>query len=65
MIPGLLGAVFTASIIPGRAARRAPVPLGEPVNTAAGPQDGRPPAAGRRVMSTGVGVPFSREAEDA
>jgi Na+/melibiose symporter-like transporter len=26
------------------------------VNTAAGPQDGRPPAAGRRVVSSGVGI---------
>jgi hypothetical protein len=39
-----------------RPSRWLPVWLGEPVNTAAGPQDGRPPAAGRRVMSTGVGV---------
>lgn len=36
--------------------RRLPVRLGEPVNTAVGPQDARPPAAGRRVMSTGVAV---------
>jgi Na+/melibiose symporter-like transporter len=33
-----------------------PVRLGEPVNTAAGPQDARPPAAGRRVVSSGVGI---------
>lgn len=33
-----------------------PVWPGEPVNTAARPQDGRPPTAGRRVMSTGVGI---------
>ncbi len=33
-----------------------PVRLGEQVNAAAGPQDARPPAAGRRVMSTGVGI---------
>jgi hypothetical protein len=39
-----------------RPSRWLPVWLGEPVNIAAGPQDGRPPAAGRRVMSTGVGV---------
>jgi hypothetical protein len=36
--------------------RWVPVRLVEQVSTAGGPQDGRPPAAGRRVMSTGVGV---------
>ena len=36
--------------------RRLPVRLGGPVNTAVGPQDVRPPAAGRRVVSTGVAV---------
>jgi hypothetical protein len=36
--------------------RRPRVRPGEPVNMAAGPQDDRPQAAGRRVMSTGVGV---------
>jgi hypothetical protein len=30
--------------------------LDEPVNTATGPQDARPPAGGRRVMSTGVAI---------
>jgi hypothetical protein len=30
--------------------------MGEPVNMAAGPQDGRPPAAGRWAMSTGVAL---------
>jgi hypothetical protein len=30
--------------------------LGEPVNTATGPRDGRPPAGGRRVMSTGAAI---------
>jgi hypothetical protein len=30
------------------------VRVGEPLNMAAGPQDGRPPAAGRWVMSSGV-----------
>jgi hypothetical protein len=30
--------------------------LGEPVNTATGPQDARPPAAGRRVMGTGAAI---------
>ena len=39
-----------------RPSRPLPVRLGEPVNTAAGPQDGRPPAAGRRVVSSGVGI---------
>lgn len=39
-----------------RPSRWPPVRLGEPVNMAAGHQDGRPPAAGRRVMSTGVGI---------
>jgi hypothetical protein len=33
--------------------RRPRVRPGEPVNMAAGPQDARPQAAGRRVMSTG------------
>jgi hypothetical protein len=33
-----------------------PVRLGEPVNTAAGLQDGRRPTAGRRVISTGFGI---------
>jgi hypothetical protein len=37
-----------------RPGRQQPARLGEPVNMAAGPQDGRPPAAGRRVISTGV-----------
>jgi len=36
--------------------RRLPVRLGEPVNTAARPRDGRPPTGERRVMSTGVGI---------
>jgi hypothetical protein len=36
--------------------RLVPVRLGEPVNTAAGPRDGRPQAGGRRVVSSGVGV---------
>ena len=36
--------------------RWVPVRLGDPVNAAAGPRDGRPPAAGRRVMGTGVGI---------
>jgi len=36
--------------------RRLPVRLGGPVNTAVGPQDVRPPTAGRRVVSTGVAV---------
>ncbi|MDX6417871.1 MAG: hypothetical protein QOG28_2491 [Trebonia sp.] len=36
--------------------RWVPVRLGEPVNAAAGPRDGRPPMAGRGVMSTGVGI---------
>jgi hypothetical protein len=39
-----------------RPSRRLPVRLGDPVNTAAGPQDGRPPAPGRRVVSSGVGI---------
>jgi hypothetical protein len=30
--------------------------LGEPVNTATGPQGARPPAAGRRAMGTGVAI---------
>jgi hypothetical protein len=36
--------------------RRPRVRPGEPVNMAAGPQDGRPQATGRRVMSTGVPI---------
>ena len=36
--------------------RRLPARLGEPVNTAAGPQDARPTVPGRRVMSTGVAI---------
>ena len=39
-----------------RPSRRLPVRLGEPVSMAARPQDGRLPAAGRRVMSTRVGI---------
>ena len=39
-----------------RPSRRLPVRLGEPVNTATRPQDARPPTAGRRVMSSGVGI---------
>jgi hypothetical protein len=30
--------------------------LGEPVNTATGPQGARPPAAGRQVMGTGAAI---------
>jgi hypothetical protein len=42
---------------PGRLGHRwLPALLGEPVNTATGPQDGRPSAAGRRVMSTGATI---------
>ena len=33
-----------------------PAGLGEPVNTATGPQDGRPSAGGRRVMNTGAAI---------
>jgi hypothetical protein len=36
--------------------RRPRVRLGEPVNMAAGPQDGPPQAPGRRTMSTGVAI---------
>lgn len=36
--------------------RRPRVRPGEPVNMGAGPQDVRPQAAGRRVMSPGVGI---------
>ena len=39
-----------------RPGRRPRVRLGEPVNMAAGPQDGLPPAAGRRVMSTWAAI---------
>src|SRR5579871_3953105 len=39
-----------------RPSRRRPLPLGEAVNMAAGPQVGRPPAAGRQVISTGVAI---------
>jgi hypothetical protein len=42
------------SPLPGN--RRLPVRLGEPVNTAAGPHDARPPAPRRRVMSTGLAI---------
>jgi hypothetical protein len=33
-----------------------PVRLGEPVNTATGPRNARPPAAGRRVMGTSAAI---------
>jgi hypothetical protein len=39
-----------------RPGRRLPARLGETVNVAAGPEDGRPQAPGRRVMSTGVAI---------
>src|SRR5690349_8057960 len=39
-----------------RPSRRRPVRLGGPVNMAAGPRDGGPPATGRRVMNTGAGI---------
>ena len=39
-----------------RPSRRLPFPLREPVNMAAGPQVGPPPAAGRQMISTGVAI---------
>jgi hypothetical protein len=39
-----------------RPGRWLPARLGEPVNTPSGPQDARPPAAGRRVTGTGAAI---------